>query len=61
MDCNDLTTKLYVLKVDNDVNLSGYNSITNAGANATHEDYILDFEYLYKTRGITQEQYDAIH
>ena len=61
MDCNDLTTKLYVLDVDNDADLSGYNSITNAGANATHEDYILNFDYLYETRGITQEQYDAIH
>ena len=60
MESNELTTKLYVLDTDNESNIYGYNSITNAVANPTMEDYILNFDYLYKTRGITEEQYQAI-
>jgi len=29
-------------------------------ANKTKEDYILNFDYLHKIKGITDEQYEAI-
>jgi len=32
----------------------------NAPANASREDYILNFDYLIASGTITQEQYDAI-
>ena len=61
LDSTDLTTKLYVLDVDNQSILGGKNTIMNAEANGTHEDYLLNFEYLYQIGAINQEQYDAIH
>ena len=56
----DVTTKLYVLSVDNDVTLDGANTIMNAPANGSREDYILNFDYMYKIGAIDKDQYDAI-
>jgi len=33
----------------------------NAPCNPSKEDYILNFDYLYKTGAISQDQYDAIN
>ena len=60
IESSDVTTKLYVLDVDNETTLEGYNSIMNSPANASGEDYILNFDYMLKTRGINQDQYDYI-
>ena len=60
MDSQDLTTKLYVLSVDDASTLRGYNTIMNSEANATREDYILNFDYLYTNKIISEDQYEAI-
>ena len=59
-DCSNLTTKLYVLTTDNDKTVAGYNTIMNASTNPTHEDYILNFDYMFQRGIISQDQYDAI-
>ena len=59
-DCTNLTTKLYVLTTDNDKTVAGYNSIMNASTNPSHEDYILNFDYMLDRGIISQDQYDAI-
>lgn len=60
MDSTDLTTKLYVLKVDDDTTLQGFHSIMDSEANKTKEDYILNFDYLHEIGTITDEQYEEI-
>lgn len=60
MDSSDVCTKLYVNSVDDSGSNSGKLSITNCAANKTREDYLLNFDYLYQTNAITQEQYDYI-
>ena len=60
MECIDVTTKMHVLEVDDDTTLEGYHTIVNAPANASREDYILNFNYMYASGAINQEQYDAI-
>ena len=57
LDSTDLVTKLYVKSIDDE---SGTLSIIDVGANKSQEDYILNFDYLYKIGGITKEQYDAV-
>jgi len=59
IDSSNLTTKLFVLDANGTTDEDSY-SIMNAAPNASKEDYILNFDYLYKTGAITQEQYDAI-
>ena len=60
MDSTDLTTKLYVLNIDDDNTLLGYHSIMESESNKTKEDYILNFDYLHEIGAITEEQYAAI-
>lgn len=60
MECIDVTTKMHVLEVDDDTTLEGYHTIINAPANASREDYILNFNYMYASGAINKEQYDAI-
>ena len=56
----DITTKLYVLGVDNTSILAGTSTIMNSPANKTQEDYILNFDYLKKIGAINTEQISAI-
>ena len=60
MDSTELVTKLYVQSVEDDLTDAGTVSIMDVAANKTKEDYLLNFDYLYKIGGITQEQYDEI-
>ena len=60
MDSTDLTTKLYVLNVDDDTTLQGYHTIMDSEANKTKEDYILNFDYLHSIGTISDEQYAEI-
>lgn len=57
-DSTDLVTKLYV-QTDGSNNDGEPITITNSSANKTREDYILNFDYLWRTGAITQEQYAA--
>ena len=38
----------------------GSNSISLSNANKTKEDYLLDFDYIHRIKGINDEQYAAI-
>ena len=60
MESEDTVTKLFVMDTDNPGIMSGYSSIMDAPPNPTQEDYILNFDYLYKIHTISKEQYDAI-
>jgi len=53
-DSTDLVTKLYV-QTDGSNNDGEPITITNSSANKTREDYILNFDYLWRTGAITQE------
>ena len=60
LDSTDIITKMYVTSQDDSTILGGNISITDSIANKTQEDYLLNFDYMYKCGAITQEQYDAI-
>lgn len=60
IDSADTKTKLFVLDVENNATLEGYNSIVNSPANASMEDYILNFDYMLQIGAINQDQYDQI-
>lgn len=59
-DSVDIVTKMYVSAIEDQTSESGLISITNSDANPTHEDYLLNFDYLKDINTITQEQYDEI-
>lgn len=61
MDATNLTTKLYVLDVDDNTSYTGYRSIMDAEANKTRENYILNFDYMKAIGNINEEQEKAIH
>jgi hypothetical protein len=54
MDSNAVTTKMFILNPDDDTDIS------TAEPNDSLENYILNFDYMYQTKAINQEQYDAI-
>ena len=60
MDSNDLCTKMIVSSVQDDTAASGLLSIANCSANKSQEDYLLNFDYLYLTNSIAQDQYEAV-
>ena len=60
MDSSELTTKLFIRPVDYQYSETGQTSIMGVDANKSREDYILNFDYLYKFNIITEEQYQAI-
>lgn len=60
IDSTDVISKMYVRTVDDENLASGQVSITETDANKTLEDYILNFDYMYKIGAIHQDQYEAI-
>ena len=60
MDSTDLITKMYIQTVDDNLTDEGTVSITSVEANKTGEDYLLNFDYLYKIGSISEEQYADI-
>lgn len=60
MDSTDVTTKMYVVPIEDDSISNGYITIADASANRSGEDYIFNFDYLYQTGAITEEQYQAV-
>ena len=60
IDSSDLVTKLFVKSVENTASAAGLTSIIDVGANKSQEDYILNFDYLHKIGGITDEQYASV-
>lgn len=59
-DSVDVISKMYVVPVESDSSTSGLITIADASPNKIKEDYILNFDYLYKIGTISQEQYDTI-
>lgn len=59
-DSVDIISKMYVVPVESEVSTSGLITIADAAPNKIKEDYILNFDYLYKIGTISQEQYDTI-
>ena len=55
IDSADVTTKMYVLSVDNNAILAGESSIIDAEPNYSQEDYILNFDYLIQTQGAPED------
>lgn len=61
MDATDTITKMFVKPI-NDANFpAGMISIADAAVNKTLEDYILNFEYMYQTGAISEDQYNYIN
>ena len=60
IDSSEITTQLYVQSQDDDSTLNGIITIADSPANNTKEDYLLNFDYMYKCGAITQEQYDEV-
>ena len=59
-DSKDVTTKMFIRAVEEDTAPSGLVTIMDSDANKSGEDYILDFDYLYKNGNVTAEQYAEI-
>lgn len=60
VDSTNITTKLYVRAYEGQETGSDIVTIMDVGANKSKEDYLLNFDYLYKIGTITEEQYEAI-
>ena len=60
LDSNDIFTKMIVNSVDDENSPTGILSILNTPANAIGENYILNFDYLYETGSIAEDQYLAV-
>ena len=60
MDSEDLISKMYIKSLTDSGTLSGILSIEDTWANPSLENYLLNFDYLYKIGTISQEQYDLI-
>lgn len=60
MDGTDLVTKMYVKPLSNSGTFAGEIGLRDTEANPSLENYLLNFNYLYKIGTISQEQYDEI-
>jgi len=60
LDSNDIFTKMIVENVEDADSATGLISILNTPANAMGENYLLNFDYLYETGSITEDQYEAV-
>ena len=57
IDSSNITTKMYVSTASNDALFDQEVSIINSKANDMQEDYLLDFDYMYKVGAINVDQY----
>jgi len=55
MDSSDLATKMFVKAVEDDTIATGMLTIIDTEANNSGEDYLLNFDYLYKIGTISEE------
>lgn len=60
IDSTNIVTKMFVRSIDSNANDSNVLSIIDVDANRSREDYLLDFDYLYKIGTISEEQYKEI-
>lgn len=60
MDGTDLVSKMYVKALSNSGTIAGEVYLSDSAANPTLDNFLLNFNYLYKIGTISQEQYDSI-
>ena len=60
MDGTDLVSKMYVKALSNSGTITGEVYLSDSAANPTLDNFLLNFNYLYKIGTISQEQYDSI-
>lgn len=60
MDSTDIISKMFVKNLENSDTSAGVIKLSDSLANTSLEEYLLDFDYLYKIGTITQEQYAQI-
>ena len=59
-ESSEIYTKMYVTPIESSVIASGIVSIADTPLNPLMDDFILNFDYLYNTGGITQYQYNQV-
>lgn len=59
-DSSELFTKLYITPIESSTMDTGYISIADTALNPTLDDFILNFDYLYQTKSISQYQMNFV-
>lgn len=59
-DSSEIYTKLYVTPIESSTMDTGYISIADTPLNPTLDDFILNFDYLYQTKAISQYQLNCV-
>ena len=59
-DSSEVYTKLYVTPIESSTMDTGYISIADTALNPTLDDFILNFDYLYQTKAISQYQMNYV-
>jgi len=60
IDSMDLVTKMFVKPMKDSGTFSGEIKLSDSAANKSLENYLLNFDYLYKIGTITQDQYEEV-
>ena len=60
IDSMDLVTKMFIKSMKDSGTFSGEIKLSDSAANKSLEEYLLNFDYLYKIGTITQDQYEEI-
>lgn len=60
IDSSELYTKMYVVPIESETMDTGYITIADTPSNPLLDDFILNFDYLYKIGSITTDQYEWI-
>jgi hypothetical protein len=59
-DSSEVYTKMYVTPIETSTTDTGYISIADTALNPTLDDFILNFDYLYQTKAISQYQLNFV-
>ena len=59
-DSSEIYTKLYITPIESSVTDTGYISIADTALNPTLDDFILNFDYLYQTKAISDYQLNFV-
>ena len=59
-DSSEVYTKMYVTPIESSTMDTGYISIADTALNPTLDDFILNFDYLYQTKAISQYQLNFV-
>ena len=59
-DSSEIYTKLYITPIESSTMDTGYISIADTPLNPTLDDFILNFDYLYQTKAVSQYQLNCV-